>query len=262
LIFFDTHCHFDFPDFDNRRESIWSKARSLGVTQLLIPSVSPEKWTDAKQIVEKFSGVVWAAGLHPWWISAFLQQNTFDHLRDCLDDAMQDKHCVAIGETGSDAAIELELSIQLDSFQCHIDLAKKTSKPLILHSRKTHAELISLIKKNQLSSQGVIHGFSGSYEQARDFVDAGFLLGVGGVITYERANKTREAIKKIPLEYLLLETDAPDMPLQSQQGEMNSPVNLPEIAKCLANLKQLSLDKIAEQTTSNANKLFGCQHAS
>lgn len=261
MIFFDSHCHFDFPEFDDQRKPIWSKAQLLGVTQLLIPSVSPDHWSQARKISDSFSGIVWAAGLHPWWINDFLHQHTLDDLTHHLNTVIREQDCVAIGETGLDAVIDLDLSTQIACLQCHIDLAKQFAKPLILHSRKTHTELIAIIKNNQLTSRGVIHAFSGSYEQAKSFVDAGFYLGIGGVITYERANKTREAIKKIPLEYLLLETDAPDMPLQGQQGKINSPIYLPLIAECLADLKQLSLDKIAEQTTRNAETLFGIKHA-
>ncbi len=228
---------------------------------MLIPAVNPDTWHQAKQISDTFSGIVWAAGLHPWWIKGFLEHYTLDHLICHLDSAMEDKHCVAIGETGLDAVIDINLSTQLDCFQCHMDAVKKFAKPLIVHSRKTHAQIVDIIKKNPLRSGGVIHAFSGSYEQAKAFVNLGFYLGVGGVITYERAHKTREALKKIPLEYLLLETDAPDMPLQGQQGIANSPINLLQIAGCLAELKQLTIDKITEQTTSNAETLFGIQNA-
>lgn len=262
MILFDSHCHFDFADFDDQRELIWSKAQSLGITRLLIPSVNPDTWHQAKQISATFSGIVWSAGLHPWWIKSFLENHTLDHLVRRLDSAIEDKRCIAIGETGLDALIDLKLSTQLEFFQCHIDAAKKFAKPLIVHSRKTHADIMDMIKKNQLRSGGAIHAFSGSYEQAKAFVDIGFYLGVGGIITYERAHKTREAIKKIPLEYLLLETDAPDMPLQGQQGIVNSPINLLKIAESLAELKQLKIDKITEQTTNNAERLFGIQNAS
>ena len=261
MILFDSHCHFDFADFDDKRELIWSNTQSLGVARLLIPTVNPDTWYQAKQISDTFSGIVWAAGLHSWWIKGFLERYTLDHLVRHLDSAIEDKHCVAIGETGLDAVIDLNLSIQLDCFQCHMDAAKKIEKPLIVHSRKTHAQIVDIIKKNPLRSGGVIHAFSGSYEQAKALVDVGFYLGVGGVITYERAHKTREALKKIPLEYLLLETDAPDMPLQRQQGMANSPINLLQIAEALAELKQLAVDKIAEQTTFNANTLLGIRDA-
>lgn len=265
MIFFDTHCHFDFSEFDDQREQIWSKAQSLGITQLLIPAVSPDSWAQTKQLAEKFPGIVWAAGLHPWWINRFLSHQSFNDLIKALSEVISDQNCVAIGETGLDVAMDLDqlplMATQITCLQLHIDAAKKSAKPLILHSRKTHSELTAIIKKNQLTSRGVIHAFSGSYEQAKAFVDAGFYLGIGGVITYERANKTREAINKIPLEYLLLETDAPDMPLQGQQGKINLPINLLQIAECLADLKQLSVDKIAEQTTHNAETLFGIKHA-
>jgi TatD DNase family protein len=205
--------------------------------------------------------MLWAAGLHPWWVKDYLANHTVDDLSQALIINMQDKKCVALGETGLDAIIDLDLSIQVTCLEVHIKLAQQFSKPLILHSRKTHAELISILKKVQLNPTGVVHAFSGSYEQAKAFIDAGLYLGIGGVITYERANKTREAVKKIPLEYLLLETDAPDMPLQGQQGEINSPINVVSIANHLAELKQEPLDHIARITTENAHRLFGITHA-
>jgi len=261
LIFFDSHCHFDFPQFDHQREQIWSKAQSLGVAQLLIPSVSPESFSKTKVISESCAGMLWAAGLHPWWVKDYLANHTVDDLSQALIINMQDKKCVALGETGLDAMIDLDLSLQMVCLEVHIKLAQQFSKPLILHSRKTHAEIIGILKKAQLNLAGVVHAFSGSYEQAKAFIDAGFYLGIGGVITYERANKTREAVKKIPVEYLLLETDAPDMPLQGQQGKINSPVNVVSIANHLAELKQEPLDHIARITTENAHRLFGITHA-
>lgn len=262
LSFFDSHCHFDVAEFDQSRDIIWSDAQSMDINQLLIPSVSPDTWKKAKLIAENHKGIYWAAGLHPWWIANYVLTPDWEsELKKLLQDAQQDRNCIAIGETGLDGLIDTSREIQIRAFELHLEAATQFSKPLIVHSRKTHADLFRIIKNFHSLSGGVVHAFSGSYEQAKLFVDAGFYLGVGGVITYERANKTREAIKKIPLEYLLLETDAPDMPLQGEQGKINSPVNLLRIANHLAELKQQSLDLIARVTTENANRLFGIQNA-
>lgn len=256
--FFDSHCHFDFAEFDESRELIWADAQAKGIQQLLIPSISPLSWETARQLAENHQGIYWAAGLHPWWIEKFIRiadwQNT---LKQNLCKAINDTNCVAIGETGLDAMIATPLETQMKSFEVHLDVARQYAKPVIVHSRKTHAELINLLKSFPGFTGGVVHAFSGSYEQAKSLVDLGFCLGIGGVITYERAHKTREAVKKIPLEFLLLETDAPDMPLQGEQGKINSPVNLERIANHLAELKQQPLDMIARVTTENANRLFG-----
>jgi TatD DNase family protein len=260
--FFDSHCHFDFAEFDSSREFIWRNAQEKGIQQLLIPAVSPDTWETARHVAEKNHGIYWAAGLHPWWIEKFLSVTDWQsELTKKLCDALKDRHCVAIGETGLDAMIATPIDIQINAFKVHLDIATQFAKPLVIHSRKTHAELIAILKHSRDFSGGVVHAFSGSYEQAKSLIDIGLYLGIGGVITYERAHKTREAVKKIPLEYLLLETDAPDMPLQGEQGKMNSPVNIDRIANHLAELKQQPLDTIARVTTENANRLFGITNA-
>lgn len=244
------------------RELIWINAQEKGIQQLLIPAVSPDEWASARQLVENHQGIYWAAGLHPWWIEKFITIADWQNvLKQNLCEAIKDKNCVAIGETGLDAMIATPLEMQMNAFDVHLDVARQFTKPVIVHSRKTHAELISRLKSFRDFSGGVVHAFSGSYEQAKSLVDLGFYLGIGGVITYERAHKTRDAVKKIPLEFLLLETDAPDMPLQGEQGKINSPVNLERIANHLAELKQQPLELVASVTTENANRLFGITNA-
>ncbi|RYZ90248.1 MAG: TatD family deoxyribonuclease, partial [Moraxellaceae bacterium] len=134
--------------------------------------------------------------------------------------------------------------------------AQDIAMPLIIHCRKAHNELLQQLKHYHFEAGGVIHGFSGSYDMAMQYWSMGFRLGIGGTITYERANKTRQAVKRLPLESLVLETDAPDMPLHGKQGEPNSPVNIIAIAQMLANLRGESLEIIAAQTTLNAQQLF------
>jgi TatD DNase family protein len=266
VTYIDSHCHFDFPEFDEQRESHWQAARAKGITGLIIPSVSPQDWLRAQTIANQLTGIYWAAGLHPWWCENYLRggslnDRSLEHLSGLLEAAITDPRCVALGETGLDAIKGGTLELQKQSLDIHLHIANKFSRPIILHAHKTQANLLQQIKPYAHRVTGVVHAFSGSYEQAKQWVDAGFYLGVGGVITYERAQKTRQAIQKIPLDALLLETDAPSMPLQGQQGKMNSPIHLPQIAECLANLKQIPLDKIAEQTTHNTKTLFGLQNA-
>jgi TatD DNase family protein len=151
-------------------------------------------------------------------------------------------------------ATPLELQQQL--LAIHIEVANQLRKPLIIHCVRAHNELIALLKKNKAEVGGVIHAFSGSYEVAQQYVELGFYLGIGGTITYERAQKTRAAAAKIALEFLVLETDAPDMPLQGKQGQRNSPENIPQIARVLADLRGVTVDEIAAATNHNAMQLF------
>lgn len=257
----DSHCHFDFPEFDDSRSLLWEKANAMGIESLIIPSVSPEYWCRADQIARSLSGVYWAAGLHPWWCETYYHSAGFGELEFLLRSALVHTGCVAIGETGLDGLKGGNLDLQTESLLIHLQLAQECSKPIILHSHKTHAELIRQVKPFRKNIRGVVHAFSGSYEQAKQWVDAGFYLGVGGVITYERATKTRQAIQKIPLDAVLLETDAPSMPLQGQQGKTNTPLHLIDVAKCLADLKQESIDIVADVTSQNATRLFGLTYA-
>lgn len=247
----DSHCHFDFSAFDHGREQLWAQCQSSGIKKLLIPGVSPETWQEALTLTEQLPGVFMAAGLHPWWVdrSTLPEQGIWR-------DVLAKPQCVAVGECGLDGAIETPMSIQLDIFTRHIKMAIEVHLPLVIHVRQTHNETIRLLKRYRPPAGGVIHGFTGSYEIAMEYWRLGFYLGVGGSITYPRASKTRKAIQSMPLESLLLETDAPDMPLYGYQGEPNSPLQLLNVAKELAQLHQQTPDDVCRQTTANSYRLF------
>jgi len=251
--FVDSHCHFDFAVFDLDRAEVWQSCLASGVKTMVVPGVSPADWPKAAALKTAMPGIYWAAGLHPWWVNESIGLETF---ATRLRLALQSGECVAIGECGLDAAIDTSLAIQLPVFELHLQMAAELDLPIIIHCRRAHNELISLLKHQSLRRGGVIHAFSGSYEMAKQYWDMGFYLGIGGTITYERAHKTREAVKRMPLESLLLESDAPDMPLQGKQGQRNSPENIPLIAQALAELRGESVQLIAEQTTRNAQTLF------
>jgi TatD DNase family protein len=138
----------------------------------------------------------------------------------------------------------------------HIKLAKQFGKPLIIHARKSTERVIQLLKQYGPAT-GVVHSYSGSLEQAQQLIKMGFMLGIGGPITYPRSNRIRALVQEIPLEYLLLETDSPDQPLFGEQGRRNEPMHLPKIAQAIADIKNSSIEIVAEITTENAMRLFG-----
>lgn len=272
MLFFDSHCHFDFVEFNTDRTVLWHACNALGITHLLMPGVTPDQWQTAAQLCARYDGLFYAAGIHPHWIE---QQLWFQKdIGGLLDTATQEKitalihheftfsakvgatHCVAVGECGLDKMITTPLELQQQLLAIHIKVANQIRKPLIIHCVRAHNELLALLKKSKVNCGGIIHAFSGSYEVAQQYVALGFYLGVGGTITYERAQKTRTAVAKIPLEFLVLETDAPDMPLQGKQGQRNSPEYIPEIAKVLAELRGVTIREIADMTRSNAERLF------
>lgn len=239
-----------------------------------MPGVAPEQWRTAAQLCTQYDGLFYAAGIHPHWIE---QQHWFQKEdANLLDKTTREKiaaliqhefmasanasagHCVAVGECGLDKMISTPLQLQEQLLVIHIEVANQLRKPLIIHCVRAHPELIALLKKYPPQWGGVIHAFSGSYEVAQQYVKLGFYLGIGGTITYARAQKTRMAVAKIPLAFLVLETDAPDMPVSGQQGMRNSPLNIVQVAQALAELRGLSMNEIATVTWENTCRLFHC----
>lgn len=273
MLLVDSHCHFDFPVFAADRAAVWAHCQRLGVNRLIIPGVSPEQWQTAAQLCQQYPGFYYAAGIHPHWIkqqhwgatniAGLLDETTQQQIKQLLGEELTRRHrgagerCIAVGECGLDKLINVPLVLQQQLLQLHTMVANEYRLPLIIHSVKTHNEILACFKQMPPRYGGVIHAFSGSLETAQQFIAQGFLLGVGGTITYERAQKTRATFSKIPLQYLLLETDAPDMPLSGKQGERNSPEYLPKIAQQLAQLQEVSVEQVAEVTTCNAQRLFG-----
>lgn len=253
----DSHCHFDFSAFDDDRDAVLKRCSSAGVAKIVIPAVKAESWVSLLMFCEEYSTqqlqLVCGLGLHPFW-TADHQDSDFRLLRKVLQHAPE--QLVAIGECGLDAIAAPELmDRQIELLRWQLELATEFDKPVILHVRKAHAELQQLLKTFP-KVRGVIHGFSGSYELAQSYIDLGMKIGVGGTITYPRAQKTRSAIAQVPLHGLLLETDAPDMPMQGRQGQRNSPELVAEVFDCLAELRSEAETKLGTQLWQNSEDLF------
>ncbi|WP_237068287.1 TatD family hydrolase [Microbulbifer guangxiensis] len=251
---FDSHCHFDFDDFAPDRDTVWERCRARGVTGMIIPGVSIEQWDNLFQLIHGQEGWYGAAGLHPWWIRDLDVAD--DELQRQLLGQANREGCVAIGECGLDKAIDVPLERQEAVFRLQLAVACELDLPVIVHVHRYHAEALRLIKELRPPRGGVIHAFSGSEEIAREYWQLGFLLGIGGTITYERAAKTRRTVAAVPVECLLLESDAPDMPLSGRQGQRNSPELLPDIAAALAELRSTTIEDVARQTRENTERLF------
>lgn len=250
---FDTHCHFDFDVFQEDFAHQVDLAREQGVERILIPSVGPSNWARIQELANQYSNLYYALGFHPY----FLQQE-FEQFAPELESLLSssNRQCVAIGECGLDFAIDVPVELQEQALELQFELARRFDLPVILHSRKAHNRLIQLVKAAKLPKGGVLHAFSGSYQQAMEWIRLGFLIGVGGTITYPRANKTRDAIQRISLENIVLETDAPDMPIIGYQGEPNHPSKLIHVLNELALLRTESKQSIASQLWENSNSAF------
>jgi len=230
------------------------EANPAGVGKFLLPSIGPSNWQKVITIGETNPNVYFGLGVHPYF------------LNDCSQGALEEleahlkalpSRCVAIGECGLDFAIDVDRLKQETSFILQLKLAQKYQLPLIVHERKSYNRLIQLIKQHRFENGGVIHGFSGSEQQANEWIKLGFYIGVGGTITYPRAQKTRTTISRLPLCHLLLETDAPDMPFHGRQGSVNHSKYLPTLLNELSLIRKESRQSIASQLWENSHKVFG-----
>lgn len=259
--FFDTHTHLDYvaQDLSLSIPQLVENAQKAEVNRLLIVAISANNFENVTACARQMpDNLVYGLGLHPLYIQQH-QTADLDLLAQRL--SQQDSQCTAIAEIGLEKAVAEVCTPELWRKQCEfleaqLALAKRFNLPVNLHSRKSHDALSVFLKKAQLPQTGVVHGFAGSYDQAKRFVDLGYKIGVGGTITYARANKTREAIRKLPLESLLLETDSPDMPVFGFQGQPNRPERLLVSFQALCELREESPEQITETIWKNSEKLF------
>lgn len=254
----DSHCHIDLEVFDSDRDNVLKNGFDMGIERLLVLGLSNQQFVRLLDLKRQYTQIDIALGLHPY----FLKLQDTAHTQLMLDELshlanLHKDHYIAFGEMGLDGSLSLDMAYQKKILCAQLSLAAEYKKPVILHHRKSHNHLIRLLKEQKYQGGGILHAFSGSYHEAMTYIDMGFLLGVGGTITYLRANKTRDSIAKLPLEKLVIETDSPDMPLSGFQGQRNQPSQLGLVVDALAELKNISSQEIKQQTTTNYLTLFG-----
>ncbi|MFD1806367.1 TatD family hydrolase [Pasteurella oralis] len=261
MAFFDTHTHLDYLQRDTGEsiEQLLSNGLQVGVNKILIVSVLAKDF----EIIQKMTALYpqhlyYGLGLHPLYIVQHSQQDLA-----LLENKLSERalNCTAVAEIGLERAIPELLTDSLWRKQCQfleaqLYLAQQYHLPVNLHSRKAHEQLFTFLKRIPLTKRGVVHGFAGSYEQAKRFVDLGYKIGVGGIITYLRANKTRDAIGRLPLESLLLETDSPDMPVSGFQGQPNRPERVFNVFQSLCELRTEAPEQIKQIIWQQSVDLF------
>jgi len=249
----DSHCHLDLAAFDSDRDSVLQRAWGSGVTDVVVPAVQASAWKKLQRLSgsESLVNIHAAYGLHP----VFEQQHKLTDL-SLLETQLKNQSSVAVGECGLDFFIDDHDQLkQLAYLTGQLDLAMQFKLPVIIHSRKS-LDLVLKELRLRPGLTGVIHSYSGSLQQAKQLIDLGFYLGFGGPITYPRARKLRSLVVELPLESLLLETDAPDQPDISHYKARNEPGWLPHVACCIAELRGSSVESVAEITTGNCQRLF------
>lgn len=248
----DSHAHLDDSSFDPDRAQVLRRAAEAGVRRIVVPAIHRNSWAGIERLCAKHPQALPAYGLHP----IFLEQHRPEHVAE-LTQWLKDHSAVAVGEIGLDYFLEdLDREQQRAYFEQQLHVAREFDLPVIVHARRAVDEVTATLRRIG-GLRGVVHSFSGSEQQAEQLWRLGFHLGIGGPVTYERAQRLRRIVAGMPLEYLLLETDAPDQPDAGIRGERNEPARLTVIAETVAKLRGEPVEAIAEQTMANARRLFG-----
>ncbi|HSN80231.1 MAG TPA: TatD family hydrolase [Rhodoferax sp.] len=267
MMFIDTHCHLDAPEFGLSGPTVRAEAARHQVLQCVLPAVEVANF-EAVRLLAHAGGDAYALGIHPLYVKA-AQDDDLERLDAALKQHRHDPRLVAVGEIGLDLFVP-ELCIsplrerQQHFYLSQLKLARKYGLPVLLHVRRSVDQVLKGLRSVARTDwRGIAHAFNGSAQQAQSFIDLGFKLGFGGAVTYERALQLRRLAASLPLNALVLETDAPDMPPhwlyktaeQRAAGEpqsVNSPAELPRIAAVLAELRGLRVEDLASATTRNA----------
>ncbi len=248
---FDSHCHLDASEFDSDRTAVVARARAAGITTQVVPAVTAASWPKLRDVCQQAPGLFPAYGLHP----VFLEEHREQDLATLREWVERERPC-AIGECGLDFFIEgLDRERQQFFFNAQLELAREYSLPVIVHARRAVDAVIAAIRAVG-GLRGVVHSFSGSPEQATQLYRHGFLLGIGGPVTYDRARRLHRLVRDMPLDCLLLETDAPDQPDAGIRGQRNEPARLRDIAAFIARLRGIGVDELATATRANTQALF------
>ena len=243
----DTHCHLDAAEFDADRDAVHAAALAGGVERIVVPAVAVDGFFRLKTIVARYPGCVAAYGIHPLYVKQ-AQDGDLALLRSWLEREQP----VAVGEIGLDHYVtDGDPQRQEYFFVEQLKLAREFKLPVLLHVRRAVDQVLKQLRRIQVPG-GIAHAFNGSRQQADEFIKLGFKLGFGGAMTYSRASRIRELATILPLESIVLETDAPDIPPGWLAGGRNTPAELARIAGVLSGLRGVSGEEIAAATSRNA----------
>ena len=248
----DTHCHLDLEQFDRDREEVLERARQAGVGRILVPATDLASSRRVIALAERYPEVRAAVGVYPNEAADFSAE-TLAELRDLAQHPKVD----AIGEIGIDLYWKaVPLDTQQQAFRAQLELAAEVKRPVIIHDREAHTEVMATLRAAAPPAGTVLHSFSGDAEMAQEAAAAGWYLGVDGPLTYKKNDALRAIFAAAPLDRILIETDAPYLTPQPRRGSRNEPAFVAFVAERLAEVRQDTLEQIALATTANAARLF------
>ncbi|RZL38235.1 MAG: TatD family deoxyribonuclease [Rubrivivax sp.] len=258
----DTHCHLDAAEFNADRDAVVSRAKAVGVTQIVIPAVDASNLERVRELAHEHD-LTYALGIHPLCVMG-AQPGDLDRVAEALERHKDDERLVAVGEIGLDYFVEgIDEATQLRFYVEQLKLAKRAGLPVLLHVRRSADKLLAGLRRVGFPHGGIAHAFNGSEQQAQHLIDLGFKLGFGGTLTFERSLQIRRIAASVPETALVMETDAPDIPPQwlyktAEQREQepgqarNESSELPRIAESLAELRGWTVEQTARITSANA----------
>ena len=250
---FDTHAHYDDEAFDDDREQLLERMRNRGVEYIVNVGASMASCKSTIGLVRRFPYVYGAIGIHPDDVAELTEEDY-----QWLEKNIHKPKIVAVGETGLDYHWSDNRNVQIEAFERQMNLAREAKLPLIIHSRDAAQDTYEVMKTNRADEiGGVVHCFSYSKEMAKKFMDMGFYLGIGGVITFSNAKKLREVVEYMPMDKMVIETDCPYLAPVPNRGKRNDSFNLPYVVSKIAEIKEMSSAEVIHITSENAKDLYG-----
>ncbi len=249
----DSHAHLELEEFDKDRDEVIERAKEAGVGAIVVVGIDLADSKKAVALARRYPMVYATVGVHPHDAAAVTQE-TYEELRTL---AGEDK-VVAYGEIGLDFFRNRSpREVQIKRFGEQLDLSVELGLPVIIHDRDAHNETLEMLKIHKGKLHGVVHCFSGDYEMARQCIDLGYYISIPGTITYKKSDVLRNVVRNIPLERLLVETDAPFLAPEPKRGKRNEPAFVFHTARRVAEIRGTLYDAVASTTAQNARELFG-----
>jgi len=255
----DTHCHLDAGEFAGEELAVADGAAGQGVAMIVVPAVAAFNFKTVATLAAQRANCVYALGIHPLYVPT-AGEDDLVLLRQAIESALQDPRFVAIGEIGLDFFVpELKEAVlrekQEHFYREQLKLAREYSLPVLLHVRRSQDIILKYLRRIAVPG-GIAHAFNGSFQQAQTFVDLGFKLGFGGAMTFPRSLQIRRLATELPLEAIVLETDAPDISPAWLHPARNTPDQIPRIGQVLAELRGIAIAEIAAATSANAHAVL------